>query len=179
MKRRELLMLRVIWPVPAREGSRAGEGLDAGIWFSINMTLVWAAARYSPEYAWSEWRRMTLSAHTAQYPDIWEGTLSGPDAYNAPEAARPGRTWELDAFAMQSFPVNNSHSHSQPLLGYLRLLGVEPDREGALRVGKGGSFRSQRFELREDGSGELEALGGAVIEAPRGRIAGGPGIIRF
>jgi hypothetical protein len=170
---------RVIWPAPLRPGARPGEGLDSGIWFSINMTLVWAAARRMPEFAWSEWRKMTLLAHTARYPAVWEGTLSGPDAYNAPEAARPGRTWETDGFAMQSYPVNNLHSHSQPLLGYLRLLGVEPDRKGALRVGAGGNFRSPVFELTADGSGALEARGQVVIEGSRGAVRGGPKTVRF
>jgi hypothetical protein len=91
------------------------------------MTLVWAAARVAPAMAWDAWRRMTLGAHTAAYPAIWEGTLSGPDSWNGPESTRPGRTWSAaPAFAMQAFPVNNSHSHAQPLLAYLRLLGIEP-----------------------------------------------------
>jgi len=142
-------------------------------------TLVWAAARLMPEFAWSEWRKMTLLAHTARYPAVWEGTLSGPDAYNAPEAARPGRTWEADAFAMQAYPVSNLHSHSQPLLGYLRLLGVEPDARGALRVGAGGSFRSRVFSLAADGSGALEARDLVVIEGSRGAVSGGPGTVQF
>ena len=170
---------RVIWPLPERLGARPGEGLSSGIWFSINMTLVWAAARHLPEFAWSEWRRMTLQAHTARYPDIWEGTLSGPDAYNAPEAARPGRTWEIEGLAMQSYPVNNLHSHSQPLLGYLRLLGVEPNVNGALRVGGGGAFRSRTFQLDEAGSGRLQASGPVIVESPRGAVSGGPGSVSF
>jgi hypothetical protein len=170
---------RVIWPAPLRPGARPGEALDSGIWFSINMTLVWAAARLMPDFAWSEWRKMTLLAHTKSYPAVWEGTLSGPDAYNAPEAARPGRTWETDAFAMQSYPVSNLHSHSQPLLGYLRLLGVEPDARGTLRTGSGGSFRSPVFRLDADGSGSLEAEGPVVIEGSRGPVRGGPGTVRF
>jgi hypothetical protein len=170
---------RVIWPAPLRPQARPGEALDSGIWFSINMTLVWAAARLMPDFAWSEWRKMTLLAHTASYPEVWEGTLSGPDAYNAPESARPGRTWETDDFAMQTYPVNNLHSHSQPLIGYLRLLRVEPDAQGALRAGSGGNFRSPVFTLAADGSGELVTRGPVVIEGSRGRVSGGPGSVRF
>lgn len=98
------------------------------VWFSVNMTLVWAAARYDPDLAWDEWRRMTLHAHTAAYPGIWSGTLSGPDCYLAPESDRPGETWALPdlGVAMQAYPVANLHSHSQPLLAHLRLHGVEP-----------------------------------------------------
>lgn len=152
------------------------------IWPSINMTLIWAASRRRPEMAWSEWRKMTLASHTAQYPNIWEGTLSGPDAWNPPEAARPGRTWNAYfppvskvPFAMQPFPVNNLHSHSQPLLAYLRLLGVEPTARGTLAVGKGGEFRSETFELDRDGHGRLQAKGAVSIETTHGTINGGAG----
>lgn len=124
---RSPLGARVRWPGP-------GE-----IWFSINMTLVWAAARYAPELAWDEWKRMSLRSHSAAYPDIWSGTLSGPDAYLPPESDRPGETWAMPEMgvAMQAYPVANLHSHSQPLLAFLRLLGVEP---GSVERLPGGAF---------------------------------------
>ena len=103
-----------------------GEGTGGGIWASINMTLVWAAARHAPALGWDEWKRLSLAGHEATYPDVWEGTLSGPDCYNAPESPRAGRTWGVPGIRMQAFPVNNGHAHAQPLLSYLRLLGVEP-----------------------------------------------------
>jgi hypothetical protein len=113
---------------------RAGSPLGARvrengpIWYSINMTLIWAAARYDQDLGWEEWRRMTLHAHSTAYPGIWSGTLSGPDAYLPPESDRPGETWAWPdlGIAMQAYPVANLHSHAQPLLAYLRLLGVEP-----------------------------------------------------
>ncbi|USX54541.1 GH36-type glycosyl hydrolase domain-containing protein [Lentzea sp. HUAS12] len=108
------------WPTPA--------GAQGQVWFSVNMTLVWAASLHDEDLAWDEWRRMTLHAHTAAYPDVWTGTLSGPDCYLAPDSDRPGETWALPEFgtAMQAYPVANLHSHSQPLLAYLRLRGVVP-----------------------------------------------------
>lgn len=154
------------------------------IWPSINMTLVWAAARRRPEWAWNEWRKMTLASHTAEYPGIWEGTLSGPDAWNPPEAfsSQRGRTWTAYVppfstvpLAMQPFPVNNLHSHSQPLLAYLRLLGVEPTARGTLAVGKGGKFRSETFGLDQDGHGSLQARGPVSLETTHGTINGGAG----
>ncbi|MEV6717470.1 hypothetical protein AB0M48_36165 [Lentzea sp. NPDC051208] len=68
----------------------------------------------------------TLHAHTAAYPEVWTGTLSGPDCYLAPDSDRPGETWALPDFgtAMQAYPVANLHSHSQSLLALLRLLGI-------------------------------------------------------
>ena len=152
-----------------------------GIWYSINMTLIWAAARVSPTWAWDQWRAMTLASHTANYPEIWEGTLSGPDGWNGPESerGREGRTWGHWAFpvAMQPFPVNNLHSHVQPLLAYLRLLGVEPTARGTLAVGKGGAFRSEVFQLDQDGRGSLHARGAVSLETIHGIVHGGPGNI--
>lgn len=173
---------RVRWPVQQDDPmGGAGEGTNGGVWYSINMTLVWAARRLNPELALDEWRRMTTAAHAAAYPAVWEGTLSGPDSYNAPESPRAGRTWASEALGMgmQGFPVSNMHSHAQPLLAYLRLLGVEPTADGALSVAGGpGDFTSQVFTI--DGSGgRLVARGPVVLDTPAGRITGGPGEVRW
>lgn len=132
-------------PLGARVRWPAEPGAGGSVWYAINMTLVWAAARHAPELGWAWWRRMSLAAHAAAYPGVWEGTLSGPDAYLPPESVRPGRTWDLAEFgvAMQAYPVANLHAHAQPLLAYLRLLGVEPDASAGLLVGGGGSFQSR------------------------------------
>jgi len=173
---------RVRWPAEQAlvDAGQWGDGTRGGIWYSITMTLVWAAAHVSRRLAWDEWRRMTLGAHTAAYPEIWEGTLSGPDAWNGPESTRPGRTWSAaPAFAMQAFPVNNMHSHAQPLLAYLRLLGIEPTADGALAIGGGGSFRSQVLRLGRDGHGSLLAAGDVVLETRHGILRGGPGAVQW
>jgi hypothetical protein len=160
---------RLRWPF--RPGDRGS------VWFSINTTLVWAAARHNPDLAWDEWRRMTLRAHSAAYPRIWPGTLSGPDAYLAPESDRPGETWALAELgvAMQAYPVANLHSHAQPLLAYLRLLGVEPTAEGRLRCGGGGGFESRTLTVRPDGSGRLRCAGPVEVVTRDGRTVSGAG----
>ncbi|MFA5788128.1 MAG: hypothetical protein WDA71_14290, partial [Actinomycetota bacterium] len=84
---------RLRWPIPKLGPSGLGDATYGGIWFAISMTLVWAAARVDRALGWDEWSRMTLTAHSQAYPAIWEGTLSGPDCFNAPESERPGRTW--------------------------------------------------------------------------------------
>ncbi|MFG1960352.1 GH36-type glycosyl hydrolase domain-containing protein [Nonomuraea sp. NPDC049028] len=136
---------RLRWP----DKGAYGPGGVGTIWYAINMTLIWAAAEHAPELGWQWWRRMSLAAHTAAYPDVWEGTLSGPDAYLAPETERPGRTWDLAdvGVAMQAYPVANLHSHSQPLLAYLRLLGVEPFRPVAVPEDAGFASRVLRVGL--------------------------------
>jgi hypothetical protein len=171
---------RIRGPVAPRS---AGDDLAmrGSIWYSINMTLVWAAARLDADLAWDEWRRMTLSAHSTAYPDIWEGTLSGPDSYLSPETSRPGRTWaspEL-GLAMQSYPVSNLHCHSQPLLAYLRLLGVEPTGAGELRVGTGGSFASPVLTVRPDGTGRLDTIGEVTVTTEAGNKITGSGTLRW
>lgn len=148
--------------------------MRGSIWLAINATLVWAAASTNPELAWDEWRRMTLTAHTAAYPDIWEGTLSGPDSYLAPELDRAGQTWSLPSIglAMQAYPVSNLHSHAQPLFAYLRLLGIEPGTAGELRTGAGASFQSPVLTLRADGSGELHTQGEVTVHTTNGPVTG-------
>jgi len=172
---------RVRWPVPPDGDVMGGpgEGTGGGIWFSINMTLVWAAAERDPELAWDEWRRMTLGAHTEAYPGIWTGTLSGPDAYNGVESPRAGETWGTPLLAMQANPVDNLHAHSQPLLSYLRLLGLEPLPDGKLKLRGGAAFSSPTFEIDADGHGRLEALGPVALDTPYGEVTGGPGTLRW
>jgi glycosyl hydrolase family 36 len=178
LRRASPLGARQRWPLPEADqrSGPVGECLTGGIWPSLQMTLIWAAAKIDPELAWDEWRRFSLANHTATYPEIWEGTITGPDTYNAPEAREPGRTWALPVFSMQQFPVNNLHVHAQPILAYLRLLGVEPLRDGALKVAGGdGSFRSRTFELDEDGSGSLLALGEVIVRREGARGVQGAG----
>jgi hypothetical protein len=173
---------RVRWP-PKEDLLTAGKWGDStlgGIWYAINMTLTWAAARFAPDLAWDEWRRMTLAAHTRAYPEIWEGTLSGPDSWNAPESVRPGRTWSAaPLFAMQAFPVNNMHSHAQPLLAYLRLLGIEPTSRATLSVGSGGGFSSALLRLDRDGHGRIVPIGAVVVETMHREVVGGPGVLEW
>ncbi|MFE0170703.1 GH36-type glycosyl hydrolase domain-containing protein [Streptomyces sp. NPDC059002] len=165
-------------PLGARLIGPPADDPDRGtIWHAVNQTLVWAAARIDPGLARAHWRRMTLHAHTAAYPDIWEGTLSGPDAYLPPESGRAGHTWAMPdvGVAMQAWPVANLHAHAQPLLGYLRLLGVEPTASGQLGVRGGGFFESRTLTVRPDGSGRLRARGPAEVVTACGRTYGGAG----
>ncbi|MER6948166.1 hypothetical protein ABT294_29460 [Nonomuraea sp. NPDC000554] len=160
---------RLNWPVLSGNGAE-----DSAIWYAINMTLIWAAAEHHPELGWAWWRRMSTNTHAEVYPDVWEGTLSGPDAYLPPESERPGRTWDLAevGVAMQAYPVANLHAHAQPLLAYLRLLGVEPDASGRLRVGGGASFQSRFLTVSADGTGRLTAAGEVEVVTPSGVLSG-------
>jgi hypothetical protein len=169
--------LGAVWRWP----DRGPESARGSIWFSLNMTLIWAAAKVRPDLARDEWRRMSLAAHAAAYPDVWEGTLSGPDAFAAPSAAKPGRTWSLAdlGVAMQAYPVANLHSHAQPLLAYLRLLGVEPTATGELAVGGGGRFASRVLVVEPDGSGRLHPTGEVRVRTANGQVSTGRGTVTW
>lgn len=174
---------RLRWPVgdgPNASGGR-GEGPGGGgIYPSVNLVLAWAAKSVDADFALDEWQRMTLSQHEQYFPNVWEGTLSGPDSYNAPESSRPGRTWPgTGTGGMQDFPVNNLHVHSQPILGYLRLLGVHPTNEGHLNVEGGGEWVSRTLTVKSDGHGALHALGPVILDTPFGEIRGGPGLVTW
>ena len=147
---------------------------DTLVWYAINGTLIWAAARAGADWAWDEWRRMSLAKHTATYPDSWEGVLSGPDAWLDPDASRPGRTWSAPeaGISMQAFPVANAHAHAQPVLSYLRLLGVEPAPDGGLRTGAGAAFRSGTFQLDPLGHGRLHGVGNLTVHHAHGTASG-------
>ncbi len=166
---------RIIWPLP--DSPHAGMGVRGGIWYSINMTLVWAAASVNQELARDEWQRMSLASHSRYKPDDWAGTLSGPDAWNSPETQRPGETWAYPWLSMQDYPIGNMHSHSQPLLAYLRLAGIAPTSRGTITVGKG-SFKSERIQVDASGHGQWTAENPVILETVHG-IRQGNQQIRF
>ncbi|MFX1332115.1 MAG: GH36-type glycosyl hydrolase domain-containing protein, partial [Promethearchaeota archaeon] len=60
-----------------------GIGTNAGVWPSINGTLIWALALIDGGLAWDEWKRNSLAKHAEEYPDVWYGIWSGPDTYNS------------------------------------------------------------------------------------------------
>jgi len=123
-------------PIPA---AFASAGVNAtGIWYSIVGLTINGLARVGAQHpaaaqlAWKEFAKATLANHATQYPDIWYGIWSGPDAYHGDaEPALAGQTWDFDlADGMVDWPVTNMHAHSQPLLSSLRLAGVSASADG-------------------------------------------------
>ncbi|MFX1566357.1 MAG: GH36-type glycosyl hydrolase domain-containing protein [Promethearchaeota archaeon] len=117
---------------PLKERTSApGIGTNAGIWPSINGTLIWALARVNGELAWDEWKRNSLALHAETYPEIWYGIWSGPDTYNSELADTPGQTGlEFLGVKYTDFPVMNMHPHAWPLYTTSKLIGVEFTCEG-------------------------------------------------
>lgn len=113
-----MLMSRSI----ANIDSAPGNLTNAGVWPSINGTLIKALAMIDPGAAWDEWQKNTLAAHAEAYPDEWTGTWSAADCYNSVLAEYPGntaftpdRTRRESGFNWTDFPVLNLHPHAWPL----------------------------------------------------------------
>lgn len=88
---------------------------------------VWGASRYAPQKAWEWFLRNTMTRKAEAFPGIWHGIWSGPDAYySASFRSDAGETWASPVTPMKDFPVFNSNYHLGPLLGILRMGGIEP-----------------------------------------------------
>lgn len=100
-----------------------GNGTNGGIFAAINATLIWALAEVDGAMAWDEWKKNTFAIHAANYPGMWFGTWSGPDAYDSFLARKPGST-------SPDFPVLNMHSHAWPFYTATKLLGLRFHEHG-------------------------------------------------
>lgn len=119
-----------------------GMSTNAGIWPSINGTLIWALAMVNGANAWDEWKKNSLACHAAAYPNIWYGIWSGPDTYNSVLSKYPGQTIFIESRAngpkakadpglyWTDFPVMNMHPHAWPLYSAAKLLGLEFHESG-------------------------------------------------
>jgi hypothetical protein len=125
-----------------------GTGTNAGIWASINGTLIWALAKVNGSLAWDEWKKNSLAMHAEVYPDIWYGIWSGPDTLNSELSDYPGGTVittvekkddedeekeMVDGLIIVNwtdYPVMNMHPHAWPLFTIAKLFGIEFTREG-------------------------------------------------
>ncbi len=121
------------------QGLPPGDFANAGVWASINGTLIWALALTDGKLAWDEWKKNTLARHAEVYPEIWYGTWSGPDYYNSVLSKYPGQTFFLDSQRKKTqpprsfwtdFPVMNMHPHAWPMHSAAKLLGVEFTPDG-------------------------------------------------
>jgi hypothetical protein len=120
--------------------SQVGVLTNAGIWPSINGTLIWALALADGKMAWDEWAKNTLARHAEVYPEIWYGTWSGPDSYNSVLSKYPGQTFFTDPQGEKlsedlgtnwtDYPVMNMHPHAWPLYSVVKLLGVGFNEKG-------------------------------------------------
>lgn len=107
-----------------------GWDVNGGTWFAIDFLLTWGYGRYDPEKAWNSMVKNSLAHHAELYPDVWYGIWSGPDAFNASYARRPGETYYQFPTPTTDFPIMNLNLHANFLLALLKLSGIEPTRQG-------------------------------------------------
>jgi len=125
-----------------------GDGTNAGIWPSINGTLIMALSLVNGEMAWDEWKKNSLAYHAERFPEIWYGIWSGPDTYNSDLSKFPGctafdhsltsnkpkiKTEESPGHVGVSwtdFPVFNLHPHAWPIYTTSHLIGVRFTKKG-------------------------------------------------
>ena len=122
-------------------GMKAPDGMatNCGIWPSITGTLVMALNKIDPAAAYEEWRKNTLANHADIYPDVWEGTWSGPDTYNSVLSNSPGRTYNIEdpekrklSLSWVDFPVYNLHPHAWTLYNAASLFADSFTIDGAV-----------------------------------------------
>jgi Glycosyl hydrolase 36 superfamily, catalytic domain/Glycosyltransferase family 36 len=120
-----------------------------GVWFDVNGWLTWALSQLdgvvpgARRYAWDEYRRNTLEAHTQAFPNHWDGTISVDDACNgfySPEPARCGIGGALNVWAGEI-----SEQPTWMVMNAIRLAGVTATRSG-YRIAPHYPFT--RFSLR-------------------------------
>jgi hypothetical protein len=133
-------------PVQSNTESR-GMATNAGIWPSINGTLVWALSSLDGNLAYEEWKKNLLANKAEQYPDIWYGIWSGPDTWNSIYSEYPGHTLfnkysvngqkgskDEGLFSLginwTDFPILNLHSHAWSLYNIFHLIGLKFTKEG-------------------------------------------------
>jgi hypothetical protein len=175
----------------ASQGAPITPGLGvAGFWYSLAGPALEGLARLrdvpgARSLAWEAFRRQTLAGHAETYPDVWYGTWSGPDMYftpldAAPPKSYPGQTWCFPGvLCMQEFPVTNAFSHSEALIGSVRMAGLRADADG-LAIDPALPFDDFEWSSRtftvaytpHEARGSVTALGDDVVPL-RVRLAGG------
>lgn len=109
-----------------------GWDCNGGVWAAICGLLVWAYSLHDTTLAVRQWEKASLAGHARAHPDIWYGIWSGPDSYNSHLGEHAGETFVQPATPMTDFPVMNSNAHSGPLLGLIRMLGIETEPGGVV-----------------------------------------------
>lgn len=118
-------------PHPVRFGILPpGWDCNGGVWAAINALTAWGLSLADASLGWECLSKQLLRAHARAYPHIWYGIWSGPDAYNSWMGDREGETFVQPATPMAEFPQPNSNAHAGPLLGLMKVLGIESTPDG-------------------------------------------------
>jgi hypothetical protein len=120
-----------------------------GVWFDVNGWLTWALTALdgvvpgARRYAWDEYTRNTLEAHTRAFPNHWNGTISVDDACNGFYSPEPARCGIGGAFNFWAGEITEQPTWM--VMNAIRLAGVTATRSG-YRIAPHYPFA--RFSLR-------------------------------
>ncbi len=145
-----------------------GWDINGGTWHALNSLLAWGTRIQSPEKALGFLQRMSMHNRAEQYPHIWYGIWSGPDAYNADDAERPGEAFFHASTPMCDFPFMNHNLHAGFIAAATRYAGIEACHD-RLRIDASASipftFASRVVNIKKE-AGRIElSLGTAFKEA--------------
>lgn len=96
-------------------------------WAAVDAWLADAWAETDPESAWRFFLGTTMAARAEAYPELWYGVWSGPDAYAADSAARPGEAFTGVLTPTCNFPVMNMNRHAGMLYDMVKFAGFRPE----------------------------------------------------
>jgi hypothetical protein len=107
-----------------------GWDVNGGTWHAMNFLLAWGYSKYDTKKGWKTLAKNSMRTHAKMFPDVWYGVWSGPDAFNASYASRPGETYYHLFTPTTDFPVMNLNLHANFLLALVKIVGVEPAIDG-------------------------------------------------
>jgi hypothetical protein len=132
-----------------------GWDINGGTWHALNSLLAWGLRTRNPGMALDFLQRMSMHNRAVQYPRIWYGIWSGPDAYNADDAERPGEAFYHASTPMCDFPFMNNNLHAGFVAAAIRYAGIETFHD-RLRIDVSGNqlftFTSRIVGIKKDAS---------------------------
>nr|MDO8118081.1 hypothetical protein [Candidatus Sigynarchaeota archaeon] len=127
-----------------------GWDINGGTWHALNSLLAWGLRVQAPADALDFMERMSMHNKEKTYPGTWYGIWSGPDAYNADYADRPGEAFYHVATPMCDFPFGNNNLHGGMVSAAIRWAGIDARHEGItvdLSAGVPFSFKSAILDI--------------------------------
>ncbi|MBN2152506.1 MAG: hypothetical protein JW839_13725 [Candidatus Lokiarchaeota archaeon] len=132
-----------------------GWDINGGTWHALNSLLAWGLRILDPGNALAFLLRMSMHNRSEQYPSIWYGIWSGPDAYNADDAERPGEAFYHASTPMCDFPFMNNNLHAGFIAAAIRYAGIEAYHDRLcidVSAGEPFTFKSRLANIKKEAS---------------------------
>jgi len=102
-----------------------GWDINGGTWQALDWLLAWGLKVQAPEKSLAFIERASMHHRAEVYPNIWYGTWSAPDSFNADNAERPGEAFYHVSTPMCDFPFANNNLHGCFLLATIKQAGIQ------------------------------------------------------